>query len=73
MSLELRGSFAGKLTVSHDEAGKQEIGAKDLSVSSEAWETWNVEIMPEEGCQALYLHFVGDGNLDCKTLSYASK
>ena len=71
LALELRGSFAGTITVSHDEEGAAEIGALELSLSAEQWGLHLIPITPEMGVHALYIRFTGEGELDMKTFAFA--
>lgn len=70
LALELRGSFAGTVTVSHDEAGDSPIGTSEVTLASENWAMHIIPIQPRNGKQALYLHFKGSGTLDLKTLAF---
>ena len=70
LALELRGSFAGTVTVSHDEAGNRPIGAYEVALESESWAEHIIPIQPRKGKRALYLHFRGKGTLDLKTLAF---
>lgn len=70
LALELRGSFAGTVTVSHDEAGNRPIGAYEVALESESWAEHIIPIQPRKGKRALYLHFKGKGTLDLKTLAF---
>ena len=71
LGLELRGNFAGSITVSHDEADTEAIGEYELRLRSEDWGLHLIPITPEKGTHALYLHFAGAGNLELKSLAFA--
>lgn len=68
--LELRGDFAGTITVSHDETDKKPIGAYELAINTQGWTEHVIPITPRKGKRALYLHFKGNGSLDLKTLAF---
>ncbi len=70
LALELRGQFAGTLTVSHDAAGTEVIGSAELGFREEAWAIRLIPLTPAAGKGALYLHFRGEGSLDLKTFSF---
>ena len=69
--LELRGDFAGTVTVSHDEAGKAVCGTLDLRLNADAWVLETVQTEFAVGKQALYLTFTGDGGLEFRSFGFS--
>ena len=72
LALELRGSFRGSVTVSHREDASRPIGALTLDLASPAWRLLSAAISPDEGDQALYLRFSGEGALEMKSFAFLS-
>lgn len=72
LALELRGHFAGSVTVSHNEAGCDPIGEYELKLSAEEWGVHLIPITAVKGKQALYLHFAGEGSLELKFIMFAA-
>ena len=73
LALELRGTFAGKLTVSQSCEGSTEIGRTEIDPDTDQWRILTVRIHPETGKGALYLHFRGTGSMDLKSLAFLSE
>ena len=71
VAMEIRGTFKGKITVSHDEAGSQVIGTKNVDIDSDVWTLYDIKIKPNPGKQALYFHFDGTGELDFKEFIFS--
>ena len=70
LGLELRGSLNGTITVAHDEAGKEVIGAIELNMAQNNWQMILVPISPESGSHALYLLYEGTGEWEFKTFCF---
>ena len=70
LALELRGTFSGTVTVSHDEKGNRVIGEIELGLSAPDWAMVMLPITPRKGKRALYLRFAGEGELDLKTICF---
>lgn len=70
LALELRGSFSGTITVSHDPEGRIPIGEMELEMESEIWRMVLIPIAPQKGKQPLYLHFHGDGSAEFKSFCF---
>ena len=70
LGLELRGSFSGTVTVSHDAEGKDPVGELELSLDAPAWRMALLPILPRRGKQALYLRFAGEGELELKSFCF---
>ena len=68
--LELRGSFKGDMSVSHDEKGNERIGGTGLSLKAESWTLISLPITPEHKAKPLYLHFTGEGALELRSLAF---
>ena len=71
--LELRGDFAGTITVSTDEVGEEVIGFVEQSVEEKQWNLINIPLQTVAGRSALYLHFKGEGSLDLKNLIFTGQ
>ena len=72
LALELRGHFAGSISISHDEQGRASIGEYEVGLNADQWAMHIVPISPEKGEQPIYLHFKGKGTVDFKTLAFLS-
>ena len=70
LALELRGSFSGTITVSHDPAGQFPIGEMELEMDSDTWRMVLIPITPLKGKQPLYLRFGGDGSAEFKSFCF---
>ena len=70
LSLELRGQFAGRVTVSHDADETKTIGSAEIALDDESWTNLLIPITPAAGTGALYLRFSGQGTLDLKLLAF---
>ena len=70
--LELRGAFAGTITVTHTENSARAIGDYEVQVNSDEWDLQMIPISPKNGRKGLYLHFAGTGTLDLKTIGFIS-
>ena len=73
IALELRGSFSGTLTLSHDENGKKKIGELALKQNMPQWTMEMIPLTARAGAHPLYLRFTGDGTLDLKSLAFFSE
>lgn len=71
LTLELRGRFDGRISVSSDEAGNSPIGELEADLASDHWILYAIPITPKQGKQALYLHFNGEGTVDLKSISFS--
>lgn len=70
IALELSGHFSGWAFFSHDEAGSMRIGEAELRLDSDPWTLRVTSILPNEGKQALYIHFHGAGSVDMKMIAF---
>ena len=72
LALELRGHFAGTISISHDEQGTASIGEYEVGLNADQWAMHIVPISPKKGEHPIYLHFKGKGTVDFKTLAFLS-
>jgi hypothetical protein len=70
MTIEVRGSFAGTVTVSTDEGGQNVVGKESLQVEQSYWTQKLIPVKVPDGVHALYFSFSGKGSLDMKTFSF---
>ena len=70
LALELRGSFCGKIRISHDAAGLRTVCEEACSFEAEVWTVKTFPAAFEEGTHALYLTFFGEGNLEFRSLIF---
>lgn len=71
LTLTLRGSFRGTLTVADNETMTQPLVSQPLDVASDSWTELTVQLPAQEGAHALYLAFAGEGALDLRQLRFA--
>ena len=72
LTMEIRGTFAGTVTISHDEAGHDIIGTLEVELKSQEWAVELIPIAPHAGKQALYFSFKGRGEMDFKRFGFIS-
>ena len=72
LTMEVRGTFAGSITISHDEAGHDVIGTFEVELKSKEWAVELIPFTPHAGKQALYFGFKGRGELDFKRFGFIS-
>lgn len=70
LGLEVRGRISGTITVSHDEAGEEVIGAVEFDAAVEDWRMLLVPVAPEQKTRALYLHYEGKGDWELKSFCF---
>ncbi len=70
LALELRGTFQGRVEISHREDGTEPMGRLDLDLSVENWQMVTAAIAPHEGRGALYFRFTGEGSLDMRSFAF---
>ena len=72
LTLEVRGKIEGTITVAHDAETSDPIGAVQLSMNTEDWQTLLLPLAPEPGAHPLYLRYEGEGEWELKTLGFIS-
>lgn len=72
LAVELRGQFAGTITLTHSENSTRTIGEYEVQVNSDEWDLQLIPIAPKNGRHGLYLHFEGTGTLDMKSFGFIS-
>jgi len=70
LGLEVRGELAGTITVSHDTAGEEVIGAIEFDAAVRDWRMLLLPIAPEQDTRALYLRYEGKGEWELKSLCF---
>ena len=70
LGLEVRGKLAGTISVSHDEAGGEVIGAVEYDASVEDWRMLLIPVAPEQKTRALYFRYEGAGEWELKSFCF---
>lgn len=68
LTLQLRGQFAGTVTLSADADATHSFSTAAMSMESDHWIETTLSAPIPDGVTALYLHFAGIGQLDLKQL-----
>ena len=72
LGLELRGSFDGTITVSHNIRGLNPIGAVEVHGTVEDWSMALLPITPKKGTRPLYLRYDGEGEWELRSFCFFS-
>ena len=73
LALEVRGTFCGTVTVSTDEAGRENAAGCAVDVKSGHWSEILLPAAIPDGVHALYLAFRGEGTMDIKSFAFFEK
>ena len=73
LAIEVKGQFGGLITIAHDEKAEDPIGAYDVSINTDEWETKLIPIGPVPGKRALYFTFAGQGEMKLKRITFLSE
>ena len=69
VTLTVRGSFDGTVTLSTDSEGSENAVSTAVSVNSSDWTAAELDAPVLTGDHALYLHFAGTGSMDVRTVT----
>ena len=72
VTMTVRGSFDGTVTLSTDSEGSENAVSTAVSVNSSDWTAVELDAPVLTGDHALYLHFAGTGSMDVRTVTLRS-
>lgn len=70
LGLEVRGKLAGTISVSHDAAGEELVGAIEFDATVKDWRMLLLPIASEQKTRALYFRYEGKGEWELKSFCF---